>query len=197
MKALWTTLLSWAEAHPLLAATVLATAAASVLSSVWYAVRRAVWPGVETAKLPTWARLVQALVELLVNLPGALRALAALPSTPPGAPRPPTLPPPPAVLALLVLVLGLVLAGCPKLPPSDGCRPAETRCSRGDLDPASIPQTCSPAPGARWTGLPLAEPCSVAGAVCCLTRGRSGELLHACAPDQTLCLALDGGSQWP
>lgn len=69
--------LAWVLAHPLLAYL----AASVVLSSVWYAVRGAVWPATETAKLPTWARVVQALVECAANLPGALRAAGVMASS--------------------------------------------------------------------------------------------------------------------
>lgn len=58
----------------------------AIYSTGWYAVRRNVWPGVETAKLPLGARIAQAVAELLTNLPGALRAVAAS-AAPPAPPE--------------------------------------------------------------------------------------------------------------
>ena len=85
-----TTILS----HALLGALLVALVGA-VLSSLWYALRRSVWPGVETARLPLWARIVQGIVEGLTNVPGAVRAVVGS-SGPPGAqPERPTLAPPP------------------------------------------------------------------------------------------------------
>lgn len=78
-----TTILS----HALLGALVVALVGA-VLSSLWYAVRRSVWPGVETARLPLWARITQGVVEGLTNIPGAVRAVVGN-SGPPGAPSDP------------------------------------------------------------------------------------------------------------
>ena len=69
----------------------------AILSVIWYPLRAAIWPGRETARLPLWARVVQAVIEALPNLPGAVRAVVGS-SGPPGAPpeeRPTMASPPP------------------------------------------------------------------------------------------------------
>jgi len=51
-----------------------------------YRVRGALSPGLPTERLPVAARVVQALVEAFVNLPGAVRAATGTGGTPPGGP---------------------------------------------------------------------------------------------------------------
>lgn len=177
-----TTVLVWALVGALVAALV-----GAVLSSLWYAVRRNVWPGVETARLPAWARIVQGLVEGITNLPGALRAFAGTPSAPPGAAEAgrPTVPPG-LVGVLVLLFLPALLAGCPTVirepslePPANGCDAGATTCHQG------APWRCGP--GGRWSQAD--RRCDRLGTaatavVCCPTPSalRAGVNVHACVP---------------
>lgn len=71
------------------------------------------------------------------------------------------------------LLIVVVLAGCPRLPPPDGCTPRATRCTA-----AGVPQVCSPTQ--RWT--PADHACADTHSVCCATRSPFGRVLHACVP---------------
>ncbi len=83
-------------------------------------------------------------------------------------------------LALLAL---LTVAGCPSMPPPDGCTPNAQRCHEGR------PQVCSST--TRWTHADAV--CTEHGGVCCLTRSEWGSsLIYACvSPDR--CDGYDGG----
>lgn len=113
------------------------------------------------------------------------------PPTPPPTPSPPasertTLDPPPPLMMLLVIA-SLGLAGCPSLPPPDGCTPRDQRCHEG------APQVCSPTQ--RWT--PADQPCHTVQAVCCRALSPAQRVVHACVRPES-CLPdppSDAGSE--
>lgn len=92
-------------------------------------------------------------------------------------------------MRVAVALACLALAGCPRtLPPSEGCRAGESRCS-----PGGRVQSCSST--LRWEN--AAEgPCSVSGPgfVCCAGRDEGGTVLHACLPPAA-CVTEDGGAR--
>jgi len=84
---------------------------------------------------------------------------------------------------LLALAM-MTLAGCPTLPPPDGCAPHEMRCHN------DVPEVCSPS--TRWTPA-VDRPCREIGAVCCGTASyRDGRPVMACMPARA-CSSQDGG----
>jgi hypothetical protein len=142
---------AWANAHPIWALILGVTVVCGAITGTWYAIRGAVWPGLPTAKLPTWARVVQALVELIANIPGFVRALSGNglpPGATPGTSTPATRTGSPgraSVGSLLVVALlaEIALLACPRLPEPSGCTPHAYRCQDG------WPQVCSGSQ--RWT----------------------------------------------
>lgn len=74
------------------------------------------------------------------------------------------------MLRPLFILVAMTLAGCPKLPPPDGCTPRSSTCL------ADRPYVCSASQ--RWT--PVGDTtCAEAGGVCCATTDARGEI-HAC-----------------
>jgi hypothetical protein len=149
-------------------------------------------------------RVVNALRVLYALFPDLLKAAAAARGVAAGMPKPegdPTLrlvprtrvkvgSGAPPMLVLLVL-LPLALAGCPRMPAPDGCTPAAQRCHEG------APQVCSQS--GRWT--PADTRCDQ-GTVCCRTLSyfvTYPRPIYACVP-QDMCVAepgvpVDGGAR--
>lgn len=90
-------------------------------------------------------------------------------------------------VAVVLLALARSLAGCPRLPPPEGCTPHSSRCS-----PRGVPQICSSTQ--RWTNV-AEDTCASVGVVCCEARDtEDAGTVHACAPP-SWCLATDGGAR--
>lgn len=193
-------LVSWCVAHPEIA-LVVAGALLSIPGAV-YAVVKTAYQRVtgRAAKGRVWT-VLDVIVEVLPNLPGAInRAVrgAGLPSifAPPSIvreTRETQAPPPPregergtvrvSVMlslsgAILVACLaGAALSGCPRLPPVSGCTPQAYRCTD-----SGRPEVCSSSQ--RWE--PIGDsPCAASGAVCVVER-----TAH-CAPH---AIVADGGA---
>lgn len=101
------------------------------------------------------------------------------------------------VRVLPLAALALVFAGCPKLPPPDGCTPRDMTCRSGR------PFVCSPSQ--RWT--PGDRACGeLPGATCCRALSPYGRVVSACVmpadclpdpPPPSPDAAIDGGALAP
>ena len=193
-------LIAWCIAHPELA--VVAAGALLSIPGAVYALVKTAYQAItgRPAKGPAWT-VLDVVVEVLPNLPGAINRVvrgAGLPSifAPPAAPPPaPSKVPAPiqregergtvrvSVLvslsgAVLVATLaGALLTACPRLPPVSGCTAGAYRCTADGR-----PEVCSST--ARWESIGD-SPCAASGAVCVVER-----TAH-CAPHT---IVADGGA---
>lgn len=80
------------------------------------------------------------------------------------------------MIRVLMILVALAVAACPRLPPVSGCAPTSQRCS-----PAGTPEVCSASQ--RWEPAGSVT-CAAVGAVCVL----DGVVAHCAA-------AADGGAR--
>ena len=96
-----------------------------------------------------------------------------------------------AALALFVAVafpLALMLSGCPRMPPVDGCAALSVRCS-----PNGVPQHCDT--DGRWT--PVDDRCASYGNECVVTRAYSSRELSLCLTPEHAAQAREHNAEVP